>query len=230
VFFRNTVLAEECTDEMLQVYVPNANNVYLEYVATSNPDTYKIYVHGLSIGLSYDGINGTAFEDGYYAYATAGDTFSIVVRVSDGSACALRDIKTVSITLPTNTVGNNEPVIEENTENVSTGNNTSIAPSDNSNSSVVTTNSSSNTTTNGDSTTDNTVNESSNINDEATVKDNSDEATVKDTNTEVEVISVTKDKNRENNNYIKYGVIMFSVTIFIGILIYIYLKRIRRHK
>lgn len=229
-----SVNAEECTDEMVASYLPQANNVYMQYVATSNPDTYKIYVYGLSSGISYDGINGTEFSDGYYAYASAGDTFTISVKISDGSVCALRTIKSVSIAVPANTTVN-QPVVEPttpstdtNTTNSSTTtNNTITSPSTNTNSGSSSTNetTSSNTTSSEQqedvSTSDDTSDEDTSI--------YSGDADSDEIIENKEVLS-TPIISKHNNSIIKYIIISVMGIFIIGTGILIYFKKFKGAK
>jgi hypothetical protein len=201
---------------MVASYLPQANSVYMQYVATSNPDTYKMYVYGLSSGLSYDGINGTRYGDGYYAYATAGDTFTISIKISDGSVCALRTIKTLSISVPSNTTVT-EPVVEptppsdNSTTNNSTTNSTTTSPS------TSTTSGTTSSSTNNESTNSNTSTNSETDNN-ATSED------VKtDTNTDVtepenngvqdnkEVLTSKDTSQKNNNSIIKYIAILITI-------------------
>ena len=108
LFFPINAFASECTQEMIDSYLPQANQVSLTYQATANPDTYMIYVNGLTSGISFNGINGVAFDNGFYAYAQAGETFTISIRISDGSVCALQEIKKTSVKLPS-APAENEP-------------------------------------------------------------------------------------------------------------------------
>lgn len=102
LFFPINAFASDCTQEMIESYLPQANQVSLTYQATTNPDTYMIYVNGLTSGISFNGINGATFDNGFYAYAQAGETFTISIRISDGSVCALQEIKKTSVKLPSN--------------------------------------------------------------------------------------------------------------------------------
>lgn len=95
LFFPINAFASECTQEMIDSYLPQANQVSLTYQATTNPDTYMIYVNELTAGISFNGINGAAFDNGFYAYAQAGETFTISIRISDGSVCALQELKKI---------------------------------------------------------------------------------------------------------------------------------------
>jgi len=99
LFFPTITFASECTQEMIDSYLPQANQVSLTSQATTNPDTYMIYVNGLTSGISFNGINGVSFNNGFYAYAQAGETFTISIRISDGSVCALQEIKKTSLKL-----------------------------------------------------------------------------------------------------------------------------------
>ena len=103
LFFPINAFASECTQEMIDSYLPQADQVSLTYQATTNPDTYMIYVNGRTPGISFNGINGVSFNNGFYAYAQAGETFTISIRISDGSVCALQEIKKTSVKLPSNT-------------------------------------------------------------------------------------------------------------------------------
>ncbi|NLC48720.1 MAG: hypothetical protein GX758_05125 [Tenericutes bacterium] len=121
LFFPINAFASECTQEMIDSYLPQANQVSLTYQVTTNPDTYMIYVNGLTSGISFNGINGVSFDNGFYAYAQAGETFTISIRISDGSVCALQEIKKTSVKLPSAPAGNepdSDPVEnnEEKTE------------------------------------------------------------------------------------------------------------------
>jgi hypothetical protein len=230
-----SVNAEECTDDMVASYLPQANSVYMQYVATSNPDTYKMFIYGLSSGLSYDGINGTRYGDGYYAYATAGDTFTISIKISDGSVCALRTIKTLSISVPANTTVT-EPVVEpttpsdSSTTNNSTTNSTTTSPS---------------TSTNSGTTSSSFNNESTNSN--ASTNSETDNTTTSediktDTSTEVSEIETkevqdnkelltSKDVSQNNNNsFFKYIFISITIVLLGGIGIYIYFKKFKGTK
>lgn len=102
LFFPINAFASECTQEMIDSYLPQANQASLTYQVTTNPDTYMIYVNGLTSGISFNGINGVAFDNGFYAYAQAGETFTISIRISDGSVCSLQEIKKTSVKLPSN--------------------------------------------------------------------------------------------------------------------------------
>ena len=230
-----SVNAEECTDDMVASYLPQANSVYMQYVATSNPDTYKIYVYGLSSGLSYDGINGTRYGDGYYAYATAGDTFTISIKISDGSVCALRTIKTLSISVPSNTTVT-EPVVEptypsdNSTTNNSTTNSTTTSPSTNTNSGT-TSSSTNNESTNKNASTNSETDNNATSEDVNT--DTSTDITVTE-NSEVqdskEVLTSKTTSQKNNNPFIKYFVILITVVSLSGIGIIIYFKKFKGTK
>ncbi|MFV0249713.1 MAG: hypothetical protein ACK5HP_01565 [Bacilli bacterium] len=230
-----SVNAEECTDEMVASYLPQANNVYMNYVVTSNPDTYKIYVYGLSTGLSYDGINGTRYNDGYYAYATAGDTFTISVKISDGSICALSTIKTVSISVPTNTTVN-QPVVEPttpstdtNTTNSSTTtNNTITSPSTNTNSGSSSTNETTSSNTNSSSGQQADVSTSDDTSDEDTSIDSGD--VDGDEIVENKEVFSTPKISKHSNSIIKYIIISVMGIFIIGTGILIYFKKFKGAK
>ena len=233
-----SVNAEECTEEMVASYLPQANNVYMNYVVTSNPDTYKIYVYGLSTGLSYDGINGTRYNDGYYAYATAGDTFTISVKISDGSVCALRTIKTVSISVPANTTVN-QPVVEpttpstdSNTSGESTTTNNSTTSPSTSNNSESTSSSSNNGTTSSDinsseQTTDVTTSDSTSTDDTSSNINEDDNNEVDDTKKE---LSTSETSKTNDNSIIKYIIIIISGIFIVGTGILIYFKKVKGTK
>ena len=228
-----SVNAEECTDEMVASYLPQANSVYMQYVATSNPDTYKIYVYGLSTGISYDGINGTEFNDGYYAYASAGDTFTISVKISDGSACALRTIKTLSISVPANTTVT-QPVVEPTTPSTNTNpsndNATTTSPSTNANSGSTSSSSNSGTTnSNTDSsepTTDVKTNEDTSADTSLDVEDTKDSEIE-----ETKELLTTKDNPKNSSNSIfKYIIASVMFILMIGFGIIIYFKKVKGAK
>ncbi|MDD4623766.1 MAG: hypothetical protein PHX40_00055 [Bacilli bacterium] len=228
-----SVNAEECTDEMVASYLPQANNVYMNYEVTSNPDTYKVYVYGLSTGLSYDGINGTRYSDGYYAFVSSGDTLSITIKISDGSVCALRDIKTLSITIPSSTTVT-EPAVEEkpSTSNDSTQTNDTPTSNYNSSSGSSSSSSSSNDTSTSSNDDSASTNSTSDTKSEEVVDENNDEVT----NTEDtidEIITTTsndKGESNKNNSTVKIISIVVSILIIVSIGIYIYIKKFRRHK
>ena len=219
-----SVNAEECTDEMVASYLSQANNVYMNYEVTSNPDTYKVYVYGLSTGLSYDGINGTRYSDGYYAFASAGDTFSINIKVSDGSICALRSIKTLSISLPSNTTVT-QPVVEEtpvtSNENDETNNTTTSSDS-----------SSGGTASSNDSNSDTS---SQTIDDQLTTEEKINSSSEGDLSEETgeDLITTTSEDVKENNNNNKIiiiSILTISILCLVSVGIYIYMKKFRRHK
>ncbi|MDD3453553.1 MAG: hypothetical protein PHN42_04730 [Bacilli bacterium] len=229
-----SVNAEECTDYMVASYLPQANSVYMQYVATSNPDTYKMYVYGLSSGLSYDGINGTEFSDGYYAYATAGDTFTISIKISDGSVCALRTIKTLSISVPSNTTVT-EPVVEptppsnNSTTNNNTTNSTTTSPSTSTNSGT-TSSSTNNESTNSNASTNSETDNNATSEDVKT--DTSTDITVTE-NSEVQdskEILTSKATSQNNNSIIKYIAILIAIVSLSGIGIFIYFKKFKGAK
>jgi len=221
-----SVNAEECTDEMVSSYLSQANSVYIQYEATTNPDTYKIYVYGVSTGISYDGINGTRYSDGYYAFASAGDTFSINIKVSDGSICALRSIKTLSISLPSNTTVT-QPVVEEtpvtSNENDETNNTTTSSDS-----------SSGGTASSNDSNSDTS---SQTIDDQLTTEEKSNSSSEGDLSEETgeDLITTTSEDVKENNNnnnnkIIIISILTISILCLVSVGIYIYMKKFRRHK
>jgi hypothetical protein len=232
-----SVNAEECTDDMVASYLPQANNVYMQYVATSNPDTYKIYVYGLSTGISYDGINGTEFSDGYYAYASAGDTFTISVKISDGSVCALRTVKTVSILVPANATVT-QPVVEPTTPstntntsdgNTSTNSNTT-SPSTNINSGSTSSSSNSGTDdSNSDSSgssTDVKTNEDTSADTSSGVEDTKDNEIG-----ETKEVLTSKDNTKNSRiSILKYIIASAIFILMIGSGIIIYFKKVKGAK
>lgn len=221
------VNAEECTDEMVASYLPTANSVYMEYESTANPDTYKIYVFGLSTGLSYSGINGTRFGDGYYAFANVGDTFTITIKVADGSVCALREIKNVSIKLPgkeiiTPPVDPNPPVTEPDIPITNDNDNKTPTVPVIKNPSVI------------DSNNDNEILEEEKENDTASEEIIKEEVVQQDTSKDEKSADINS-KNNNNNEFIDkeisdYLLLIITGTIFFTSGILIYIKKFKGHK
>lgn len=216
----SVVNTEECTTEMVNSYLPTANSVYMKHESTANPDTYKVYVYGLTTGLSYSGINGTRFSDGYYAFATAGDIFTISIKVADGSVCALREIKTVSLTLPGKTVEEppviNEPVKEPDSP---TSNETPKPnpPINNNGTADESTNSEPVLPEDGAS--------------EEPVKENMDDQTSVDKPKIVENEAKANDNIYNNDiSYASYILLAFITITSISSVIYIYFKKTKGHK
>lgn len=216
----SVVNAEECTTEMINSYLLAANSVYMNHESTANPDTYKIYVYGLTTGLSYSGINGTRFSDGYYAFATAGDIFTISIKAADGSACALREIKTLSLYLPGKTVESQPVITEPVNEPDSPTSNENPKPKPPINNNVITDEGAKPEPVLPDDSTS-----------EETIKENLDDQTSIDKPETVEKESIANDNIKNNNiDYTKYSLLIFISVVSIFSLIYIYFKKNKGHK
>jgi len=107
------VNAEECTEEKLKAYEPYVNSPIYDVRQLGNSNTYEVWASNVTGGLALDH-GRIVFDKGFLGYVTAGSDFIVRVYVADGSVCAGKTIKNVSVDIP-------EPIKEEYEEGTNVG-------------------------------------------------------------------------------------------------------------
>ncbi|MDD4375553.1 MAG: hypothetical protein PHR25_02110 [Clostridia bacterium] len=222
IFLPVLVQAEECTQEMLNSYLPLVEQAEVSFKQLGTSTTYEVWATKVPTGITLDNGRTASSNNEFLGYVSAGQVLNIKVFVSDGSVCASKTIKTLSVTTPkvTNPIQpeNQTPTVEGPSNNNDDSNNSSTKPDttppkvnqNNNGSNIVEKPSENDLPTSNETSTNNGEHTNNDISDNPI---NNEEQTEEETITDEKVNLETKD-----NKYI-YKIISISSIIIVVLLL-----------
>lgn len=129
LLFPIVVNAEECTDQMLNSYSSQVNQIKFEPKQLGSSSTYEVWVSNIPNTLAVEKGRTITESSGFLGYASAGQSYIARVYVADGSACSGTTVKEVSVNIPSPSVQKQEePVNNNNSNNNSNSNSNNTSP------------------------------------------------------------------------------------------------------
>lgn len=111
--------AEECTDQMLNSYSSQVNQIKFEPKQLGNSSTYEVWVSNIPNTLAVEKGRTVTDSSGFLGYASAGQSYIVRVYVADGGACSGTTLKEVNVIIPSPSVPKQEEPVDNNSNNTS---------------------------------------------------------------------------------------------------------------
>lgn len=118
--------AEECTDQMINSYSSQVDQIKFEPKQLGSSSTYEVWVSNIPNTLAVEKGRTITESSGFLGYATAGQSYIARVYVADGSACSGTTLKEVSVNIPSPSVPKQEEPVDNNSNNTSNNEETPV--------------------------------------------------------------------------------------------------------